>query len=210
MLDISKFLVPKSVPEDYCWEETDTSFVFRLSSLSELPTGARGAGCSCFSSLDTVISDEDTDVEDSGEESGHDDSGYLDDHQGTSLIKLPISWKAVYDSESGQEYYYHTSTLAVQRETPPVAVGQDFCLVPVGCPQGPEDPGPPPLHPRRWRPGGGGGRLPGGGGGGAGGGPPEPAPRRRRRADDDRFPQDSLRQHLKRQNCWKIKLQNEQ
>ena len=53
MLDISKFLVPKSVPEDYCWEETDTSFVFRLSSLSELPTGARGAGCSCFSSLDT-------------------------------------------------------------------------------------------------------------------------------------------------------------
>ena len=43
-----------------------------------------------------------------------------------------------------------------------------------------------------------------------GGGPPEPAPRRRRRADDDRFPQDSLRQHLKRQNCWKIKLQNEQ
>ena len=109
LLDISKFLVPKSVPEDYCWEETDTSFVFRLSSLSELPTGARGAGCSCFSSLDTVISDEDTDVEDSGEESGHDDSGYLDDHQGTSLIKLPISWKAVYDSESGQEY--HTTHL---------------------------------------------------------------------------------------------------
>ena len=43
LLDISKFLVPKSVPEDYCWEETDTSFVFRLSSPSELPRGARGA-----------------------------------------------------------------------------------------------------------------------------------------------------------------------
>ena len=42
LLDISKFLVPKSVPEDYCWEETDTSLVLSLSSLSELP---RGAGC---------------------------------------------------------------------------------------------------------------------------------------------------------------------
>ena len=88
----TKFLAPKSVPEDYCWEETDTSFVFSLSSLSELP---RGAGCFCFSSLDTIISDKDTDVEDSGKESGHKNSGYLEDGQGTSLISLSIYWKAV-------------------------------------------------------------------------------------------------------------------
>ena len=94
----TKFLAPKSVPEDYCWEETDTSFVFSLLSPSELP---RGAGCFCFSSLDTIISDKDTDVEDSGKESGHKNSGYLEDGQGTSLISLSIYWKAVYDSESG-------------------------------------------------------------------------------------------------------------